>query len=297
MAKHTYGKILYNESPRSAVKTIAKRFLILILVITITGVIFYLDRHGLRDSVNPDKPVGLTEVFYFTIVTITTLGYGDIVPVTPFARLFDAIFVTLVRLFTYFIVLSTAMEFTFQKIMEGYMIKKLIKRTKNHTIICGFGRVGREILNLLLENGEDPEQIVVVDTAEEQTTWAAEMGVAALRGNAENEDILTMADIRNAHRIYLCSNQDHTNLMVCLTARSMSEDVEIIAVAREKENVKLFKKGGADKVINLPGLLSEEMIKELEKEEDVVQPVINDQPEKKETPEDREPTDNNTTME
>jgi len=239
-----------------------KRSLIIIAVIALTALFFYIDKDGLRDSANPGKPVDLLGVIYFTIVTITTLGYGDIVPVTHNSRLFDAIFVTIVRIFTYLTILTTAFELTLPKIMEGFMIKKLIERTKDHTIICGFGRIGREILSTILKEGHDPRQIVVIDSREEKAAWAAEQGVAALRGNAENEELLKMADVYNAKRIFLCTDQDHTNLMICLTARSMSEKVEIVTVSLEKENVKIFKKSGADRVINIPELLSVEMLKE-----------------------------------
>lgn len=262
ISRHSYGKILYNENPRSVLRTATRRMLFLLGIIAVTTLIFYFDRHGLRDSANPGKPVDIIGVIYFTIVTITTLGYGDIVPVTVEARLFDAIFVTAVRIITYLVILTTAVELTLPKILEGYMIKNLIKRTKDHTIITGFGRIGREVLDQVLAHGEDPKQVVVIDTEEAKTTWAADLGVAALRGDAENEEILKMADVKNARKLYLCSDQDHTNLMVCLTARALSENVEIIAMAREKENVKLFKKSGATRVISLPELLSKEMVKD-----------------------------------
>lgn len=259
LMRHSYGKVLYTESPRSTLRTAIYRFLFLVGIIAVTALIFYFEREGLSDSANPDKHVDIIGIIYFTIVTITTLGYGDIVPVTPGARLFDAIFVTGVRIITYLIIITTALELTLPKLMEGFMLSKLKKRTKNHTIICGFGRVGREILDQIIKKGEDTNQIVVIDTAEEKTNWAAEKGVAALRGDAENEEILEMADIYNARRMYLCANQDHTNLMICLTARNMNENLEIIAMAREKENVKLFKNSGASRVVSLPELLSLEM--------------------------------------
>jgi len=259
--RHSYGKILYTESTKSIIKTALIRFLFLLAIIAITGFLFYLDRAGLQDNSHPGKPVDIIGIIYFTIVTITTLGYGDIVPVTPGARLYDAIFVTAVRVITYLFIITTAFELALPKLLEGFMIKRLIERTKNHTIICGFGRIGREVLDLLIQQGADKKQIVVIDTKEEKTTWAAEKGVAALRGDAENEEILSMADVKNAKRIYLCTDQDHTNLMICLTARYMSDKVEIVAMAREKENVKLFKKSGATRVISLPELLGKEMVK------------------------------------
>lgn len=149
------------------------------------------------------------------------------------------------------------------------MIKRLIERTKNHTIICGFGRIGREILDKMLSNKENPEQIVVVDTDEEKTQWAAEKGVSALRGDAENEEILRMADVANAKKVFICADEDHTNLMICLTARTISEKVEIITVARENENVKIFQRAGATNVISLPELLGREMLRQ-DKEGSVV---------------------------
>ncbi len=236
-------------------------------VIILTAVIFYFDRTGLIDQTHPDKPLDIIGVIYFTIVTVTTLGYGDIVPITSGARLFNAIFVTGVRIFTYLIILTTTFELTLPKMMEGLMIKKLIDRTKDHIIICGLGKVGQEILENTLAQGQDPKQIVVVDIDEDMATLAAEKGVAALRGNAEKEEILRMADVKNARKIYLCADQDHTNIMIGLTARSMSDKVQIVALAREKENVKLFRNSGATRIISLPELLSKEMLKDSDGDE------------------------------
>lgn len=232
------------------------RFLIVVGLILITAGIFWQHRSELR----ADHPLNFLDVIYFTIISVTTVGYGDIVPNSSWARLFDAFFVTFIRFATWFVVISTAFEFMVPKILEGFMLKRLVERIKNHIIICGYGRIGREVLSELLDKGEDPKQIVVIDTSEEMTQWAANCGVAALRGNAESEDILKMADIIHARKVFICADQDHTNLMVCLTARSINESVEIVTVAREKENVKLFKRAGADFIISLPELLSREMV-------------------------------------
>ena len=72
----------------------------------------WLDRDGLRDNVHPDRPIGFIDVLYFTVVSLTTVGYGDITPVTDNARLINAVVMTPIRIFLWVLFLGTAYELT-----------------------------------------------------------------------------------------------------------------------------------------------------------------------------------------
>jgi voltage-gated potassium channel len=81
-------------------------------VILIVSVLLYIGREGLRDNMHPEREMGFIDVLYFTIISLTTVGYGDIVPVTPGARFFNSVFLTPVRVFVWITFLGTTYEFS-----------------------------------------------------------------------------------------------------------------------------------------------------------------------------------------
>ncbi|HEX6572580.1 MAG TPA: potassium channel family protein, partial [Steroidobacteraceae bacterium] len=223
--------------------------LVLALVASVF-VVFLIDREGLRDNI--DGYVSVSDVFYFTMVTITTVGYGDIVPVSDPARLIDAFFVTPVRIFVWLIFLGTAYQLVLQRLIEEWRMLRLQRELKGHVIVCGYGHSGSIAANELLLRGWDPERIVVIDPDREEVAKAAERKLIGIHGDASSEELLRMAGLREAHSLIVSVGRDDTTVLVVLTARSLSKNVRIIASVREPENIKLVRAGGADEVVSPP---------------------------------------------
>lgn len=242
--------ILVRRSPRPPeVILLLRAGLVLLLVAVVFGV-FVIDRDGLVDNI--DGHVSLTDIFYFTMVTITTVGYGDIVPVSDQARLVDALFVTPVRVFVWLIFLGTAYQLVLQRLIEEWRMLRLQAELKNHVILCGYGHSGSIAANELMLRGWQPDRILVVDQDREEVGKAADRGHVGIHGDASREEILRMAGLQRAQSLIVSVGRDDTTVLVVLTARSLNKDLRIIASVREPENVKLVRTSGADEIVSPP---------------------------------------------
>src|SRR5512137_2261459 len=129
--------ILFQRAAAPPEVTLLVRAGVVLLLMAAVFAVFLLDRSGLRDQIDGD--VSVTDVIYFTMIPITTVGYGDIVPVSDQARLIDAFFVTPVRIFVWFIFLGTAYQLIIQRLIEEWRMTRLQEQLRDHVILCGFG--------------------------------------------------------------------------------------------------------------------------------------------------------------
>jgi len=241
------SRLLYTGAAASPARKLLFRAGLVAALLLFTMVVFWLDKAGLRDSLDGD--ISITDIVYFAFVTVTTVGYGDIVPVSDRARLIDALLVTPIRMFVWFIFLGTAYEFVIRRIVEDFRMNAIQRRLESHIIVCGFGFSGRVAARELVAKGQSKDRIVVIDTQSERLEGAGEAGYIGLRGDATKEVTLREARLETARAVLICLAPDNTAALAVLTARSLNENVRIVALVQDEENQQLMRRAGADEVV------------------------------------------------
>ena len=221
--------------------------LLLALLVFIVGV-HWVERDALKDL--HDGSVSFADVIYFTMISATTTGYGDIVPVTERARLFDALIVTPIRIVFILILAGTAYTFVIKKTWNRWVMKMIQKNLRDHVVLAGYGVSNSKALVELLARGHDPASIVVIDHNEENLVRATKCGVAVLQGDAARNETLEAARLDRARALLVSAGRDDSNILVILTARKVAPNVNISVTIRESDNEDIARHAGADTVIN-----------------------------------------------
>lgn len=200
--------------------------------------------YALRDSfVNVQTPV---DAFYYTLVTASTVGYGDAVPQTATAKLFG-MSVLIVGTASFAIALGTlfgpAIEARFQKAL-GRMTESQLDLLEEHILVLGHG----DLTEVILEELDEADYLVVTTDAD----WANKMGdaVDVFVADPSDEESLERARIDSARAVLVATNDDAQDALAVLTARHLNPDVTIVAAATNRENVEKLRRAGADTVIS-----------------------------------------------
>lgn len=187
---------------------------------------------------------------YFTIVTVATLGYGDIIPITPEQKMFA---VTLaiggVGLLAYVFSLSISLfGQRIEEVRSGVKMKRTIKSLKGHYILCGYGRVGVVVADELIKRNQ---KIVIIDKNKDVTEKLEEKSdILVINGDATEDETLEYAGIKKAVGLILATGNDVDNLFVTITSREISEKLWIVSRASKKENISRLYHSGANRVIS-----------------------------------------------
>jgi len=189
----------------------------------------------------------LIDSFYMTIITMTTVGFGEVHPLDDIGRLWTSFVIIFgVSGFLYMIAEFGAelLEFSVYKVNKK---KRKIRKMKNHYIICGYGRMGAVIAKELHAKGYS---FVIVELDQYKVDKITELGYQSILGDATIEKTLEEAGLHQASGIVVCLNNDPDNLFVTLTARSLNHEAFLVSRCAQNSNTSKLKQAGADKVVN-----------------------------------------------
>jgi voltage-gated potassium channel len=239
---------LRRKSPLPIWAQLAWRATLVVGLLVFAISVHWFERDGLKD--NLDNQVSFLDVIYFTMISITTTGYGDIVPVTPQTRMFDALIVTPIRIFFVLIFIGTAYTFVFRRTWDKWRMEKLQKNLCDHIVVAGFGTSGSEAVDELLALGVKAEDIVVIDANEEALERAESLGCAVLEGDATRDKTLQAVRVQTARSMIISAGRDDTSILMTLTARHLAPKLPISVAVRNEDNELLARQAGATTVIN-----------------------------------------------
>jgi voltage-gated potassium channel len=190
------------------------------------------------------------DAFYMTIITIFTVGYGEVAPLSIGGKIFTSILIiTSFGTFAYAASLFTKsiMDGEFKDFFKQRKLNKLLEALSNHVIICGYGRNGRQAAQVLKKHGQ---RFVVIEKSE---TITAQLDhrykELVINGDATTDEVMLRAGIKRAKAIIITLPADADNLFICLTARNLNPKITIISRASEDTSDAKLRIAGADNVI------------------------------------------------
>jgi voltage-gated potassium channel len=191
----------------------------------------------------------LLDSFYMTVITLSTVGYREVLPLSPTGKLFTAGLiisgVTTVA-FGFSVITRSIVEGELAQHTEQKRMQRRIAALENHVIVCGFGRLAAIVVRELLEAGEDVLVIENDPTAIERLRTA---NAAFIDGSAYEDDVLKSGGIERARILVSLLPSDSDNVYVTLSARDLNPKLEIIARTEGEAGEKRLRRAGANQVI------------------------------------------------
>ena len=219
-----------------------------IALIFVVVLVHWWDRDGLVD--NLDGEVSFSDVIYFTMISITTTGFGDIAPISDRARMVEAVIVTPIRFAVFFIFVGTAYNFIIKRSWEKFRMARIQDQLSNHIVVLGYGISGSEAVAELIERGTDPQCIVVVDPSEDRLAEAERLGCNVMAADATRDETLGAVRIAQAQTVLVSAGRDDTSILIVLSVRALAPNTPISVVVRADDNEQIARQAGANNVIN-----------------------------------------------
>ena len=228
---------------------LGRRLLLALGILLGTVLLVWFDRDGYYDNNDPTRKVDFIDAIYYTTVTLSTTGYGDIAPHTETARMVNAFVITPARIAFLVLLIWTTLEVLASQGREILRVARWRNKMADHVVVVGYGTKGRSAVQTIVNNGQDPEAIVVVDPSALALEEAHSDGLAVVTGDATRREVLRRAGVQTASQVIITTDRDDTNVLSTLTVRQLNPDAWIVAAVREQENVPLMRQSGANSVI------------------------------------------------
>jgi len=181
----------------------------------------------------------LADAFYMTIITVSTVGYGEVQPLSPAGRLFAVLLIG-----GGVATLGYSFGALAQWVTEAPLQRqeRRVRRMKDHIIVCGFGRMGRRVTTGLVRHGNE---VCVIESSPDVVEAAIRQGVTVIRGDASSEETLERAGVRRASTIVALLPNDSDNLSITMTASALRPGIRVIARSEEDRSRANLERAGA----------------------------------------------------
>lgn len=190
------------------------------------------------------------DALYMTVITLATVGYGEVHEISPEGRLFTVILIFLgVGFFLYVVgnVIQFLVEGRIRHVLGRRILDKQISKLKNHFIVCGYGRMGQALCGYLIQRYLD---VVVVEQNPDRVPVMDKDDILYIVGGATDEDTLMKAGIKRARGIISVLGSDADNVFLVLIAKRLNPDIFVVARANQNESEKTLYDAGTDKVVS-----------------------------------------------
>ena len=210
-----------------------------LLVVGVSGVLGYMTLEG-WDFVSS---------FYMVLITLSTVGYMEVHPLSEAGRLFTSVLILLGVGSFFYIAAAFAqvlIEGRLQIIWGRRRMQKMIDRMRDHFIVCGYGRIGSIVVEEVMKDGHD---VVVIEQAPELIQQMEEQSILCMSGDATDDKVLLNAGLKRARSLITALTDEAANVYVTLTARQLNPEIHIIARANNRSHITRLELAGADRVV------------------------------------------------
>lgn len=230
--------------------------------------------YALREDFNGVST--LVDAFYYTLVTVSTVGYGDAAPTTQIARLFG-MSVIVIGTASFAVALGTLLgpviQARFTKVL-GRMSEQDLDLLDDHILILGYS----DIVQAILDDVRDRADTLVVSSDRDSVRDLTDQGVNALTADPDNEDALRNAGIDRARTVIVATDDDAADALTILTIRELNPDITVLAVATNQENMAKLERAGANSVISPVVIAARQLVQStLDPDRKADSDVLNDQ--------------------